>query len=94
MQLNSSHAEDKILQMTYAGAILHNEWICSDIGITSGSTIKSALKDSDQPVLLINCCYNGLVKLSVYMHIFICKQTGPFHCKQWFIAIYTIVGTL
>nr|XP_039271905.1 protein ANKUB1-like [Styela clava] len=58
-KLNSSHAEGKILRMLYAGAILRDEWVCSDIGISSGSTIKSALIDSDQPVLHVECPYNG-----------------------------------
>lgn len=57
-QLNSSHVEDKILQLTYAGATLHDTWVCSDLGITSGSTIKSSLQDSDKPVLHIDCPFN------------------------------------
>ncbi|CAK8688855.1 protein ANKUB1-like [Clavelina lepadiformis] len=57
-KLNSSHMEDKILQLTYAGAILNDAWICSDIGISSGATVKSLLKDSDKPVLHINCAFN------------------------------------
>ena len=59
LQLNSSHVEDKILQLTYAGAILHDSWVCSDLGISSGATVKSALRDSDKPVLHIDCPFNG-----------------------------------
>uniref|UniRef100_F6XX25 Ubiquitin-like domain-containing protein n=1 Tax=Ciona intestinalis TaxID=7719 RepID=F6XX25_CIOIN len=58
-QLNSSHVEDKILQLTYAGATLQDDWVCSDIGITSGATVKSALRESDKPVLNIHCAHNG-----------------------------------
>ena len=58
IQLNSSHAEDKVLQLFYAGAALHDTWVCSDLGISSGTTIKSALQDSDKPVLHINCPFN------------------------------------
>nr|XP_002122024.2 protein ANKUB1-like isoform X2 [Ciona intestinalis] len=58
-KLNSSHVEDKILQLTYAGATLQDDWVCSDIGITSGATVKSALRESDKPVLNIHCAHNG-----------------------------------
>jgi len=61
--------------------VLNDAWVCSDIGITSGSTVKSALKDSDKPMLHIDCPFNEYDVMGV-----LCMMTCEWTYSAWQIV--------
>lgn len=67
--------DKKILALSYAGAILCDDWVFSDIAIPSGATLKVVRNEELKPSLLIRCLFNNRV-LPVHEAINIRVATG------------------
>uniref|UniRef100_UPI00398F2F59 protein ANKUB1-like n=1 Tax=Pristiophorus japonicus TaxID=55135 RepID=UPI00398F2F59 len=52
----------RYLELVYAGAVLEDNWVLADVGITSCSTLKCLLKEEDKPVLYV---FNALTRQTV-----------------------------
>ncbi|CAH2247131.1 ANKUB1 [Pelobates cultripes] len=62
LQLSDDKQGRRFLELQYAGGVLRDEWILTDVGITLCSTIKCFLKEEDKPALYI---YNPVTKEKV-----------------------------
>ncbi|KAM8953147.1 protein ANKUB1 [Pelodytes ibericus] len=62
IQLSDDKHGRRFLELQYAGGVLRDEWVLTDVGITLCSTIKCLLKEEDKPALYV---YNAVTKEKV-----------------------------
>ncbi|KAJ1088291.1 hypothetical protein NDU88_001449 [Pleurodeles waltl] len=60
IQLSDDKKGRRYLELIYAGALLKDEWVLADVGITLCSTIKCVVKEEDKPVLYVFNSATGL----------------------------------
>ncbi|XP_078522495.1 protein ANKUB1 [Lissotriton helveticus] len=60
IQLSDDKQGRRYLELIYAGALLKDEWVLADIGITLCSTIKCVVKEEDKPILYVFNAATGL----------------------------------
>uniref|UniRef100_A0A3B5ADY5 Ubiquitin-like domain-containing protein n=1 Tax=Stegastes partitus TaxID=144197 RepID=A0A3B5ADY5_9TELE len=53
VQLSDDEQARQYLELSYGGAALHDSWALSDVGITSGSTIRCFVKTEQRPVMYV-----------------------------------------
>ncbi|KYO33953.1 protein ANKUB1 isoform A [Alligator mississippiensis] len=65
-------SEDKqgrrYLELIYAGAVLKDNWIIADIGISVSSVIRCVVKEEDKPAFYV---YNSFLKIREYLAAYI-----------------------
>ncbi|KAM4771134.1 protein ANKUB1 [Rhinophrynus dorsalis] len=59
MQLFEDKQGRRFLELVFAGGVLRDEWVLTDVGITLCSTIKCVLKEEDKPALYF---FNAVIK--------------------------------
>ncbi|XP_053567694.1 protein ANKUB1 [Bombina bombina] len=59
IQLSDDNQGRMFLELIFAGGVLRDEWVLTDIGITVCSTIKCVLKEEEKPVLYV---FNAVTK--------------------------------
>ncbi|XP_032888173.1 protein ANKUB1 [Amblyraja radiata] len=52
----------RFLQLIYAGAVLEDEWVLADVGMTSYSTVKCILKEEENAILYV---FNALTRRTI-----------------------------
>uniref|UniRef100_A0A8C5PAM7 Ankyrin repeat and ubiquitin domain containing 1 n=1 Tax=Leptobrachium leishanense TaxID=445787 RepID=A0A8C5PAM7_9ANUR len=62
LQLSDDKQGRRFLELQFAGGVLRDEWVLTDVGITVCSTIKCFLKEEDKPALYV---YNPVTKEKV-----------------------------
>ncbi|KAE8604223.1 hypothetical protein XENTR_v10014627 [Xenopus tropicalis] len=59
VQLSDDKQGRRILELTFAGGVLRDEWVLTDVGITLCSTIKCTIKEETKPALYV---FNAVTK--------------------------------
>ncbi|XP_067851832.1 protein ANKUB1-like [Heptranchias perlo] len=62
LSLSDDKQGRRFLELTYAGAVLEDDWVLADVRITSCSTVKCLLKEEDKPLLYV---FNALTRQTV-----------------------------
>ncbi|OCT80904.1 protein ANKUB1 [Xenopus laevis] len=59
IQLSDDKQGRRILELTFAGGVLRDQWVLTDVGITVCSTIKCTVKEETKPALYV---FNAVTK--------------------------------
>ncbi|XP_030071952.1 protein ANKUB1 isoform X1 [Microcaecilia unicolor] len=62
IQLSNDKQGRRYLELLHAGAVLKDDWILVDVGITLCSTIKCIIKEEDKPALFV---YNAVTRETI-----------------------------
>ncbi|XP_051874604.1 protein ANKUB1-like [Pristis pectinata] len=62
ISLTNDNQGHRFLQLIYAGAVLEDDWVLADVGMTSYSTVKCLLKEEEKPILYV---FNALTRQTI-----------------------------